>query len=927
MSYFLWGGQAVMAQKKSSDTTKVKVIDDVVLTGYTSKKSSEIIQSQSTITSKEMAGQSATTTLANMLQGKAPGVMVQTSSGQPGSGGTITIRGFSNFSNTPPLVVIDGMYSSISQYNALNPNDVESQTILKDAAGTAPYGARGASGVILVTTKRGLAGKTSYSFETRIGTSFQISDKELNFNMMDATQKVAWENEIATYNVGNTPYTPTESAELISQNHNWEKDVLRNSAEESYLFSARGGDKKNLFYYSLGYDSNTGIIKYLKGLRRYTGRFNFETSLSDKIRVGLLSSVQYQVTQNQRDRYNAQNPIYFMYAANPYDPIYLEDGSFNPTGAGFPILEALQTNTGENKNLRLNGGVFGEYKFTNYLKFRSTFNTTYAHLITENITQRGSYLDGILGTNGQLGKANNDLFYFMTNQRLDFNKSFGSHRIDAAAFYEYNSENSNQMATTVRGLRTIGLDPSIVSNYTTPFSSTGAKQITTRTSIAALADYNYDKKYFVSGSIRRDGSSRFGANTKYGTFWSTSLGWNIARENFLSDSKFTSIKLRGSYGKSGNDAPLPDYVNQPYASFGLYGLTATTVIPKTTGNQNLEWEKVAITNVGVDFNYASRLRGSFEYFINKRKDFIQLIPQDYQAGSYTVYSNAGDLENKGYEAELSYDLIKNENWGLTLYGNTSSIKNKILKLRDENEKERAIGNYNVLKVGESPYLFKMVRSAGVSADTGDALYYTNRTIANPGETIISTANGNVTNVWNSGDAQIIYDKSPFPKVFGGFGANLSYKNFDLTADFTYKFGGYSANLQALDMLDPAQFSTNKRVDAVNFWRNPGDTNVLPKPNPNGLYMSDYFLQKTDYVRFRSLNVGYTFNKNVFGDSIPLDSFRVYFQAQNLFIWTNYEGDPEVAVGSGEGNTDVPNSYSMYTYPSQKTFTVGLQLNF
>ena len=151
--------------------------------------------------------------------------------------------------------------------------------------------------------------------------------------------------------------------------------------------------------------------------------------------------------------------------------------------------------------------------------------------------------------------------------------------------------------------------------------------------------------------------------------------------------------------------------------------------------------------------------------------------------------------------------------------------------------------------------------------------------------------------------------------------------FDLTADFTYKFGGYSVNIQALDMLDPSNFSTNKRVDAINFWRNPGDTNVLPKPNANGIYMSDYFLQKTDYIRFRSLNIGYTFDKKIFGDIIPLESMRVYFQGQNLFIWTNYEGDPEVAVGSAEGNVDVPNSYSLYTYPSQKTFTIGLQLNF
>nr|WP_314493648.1 SusC/RagA family TonB-linked outer membrane protein [uncultured Chryseobacterium sp.] len=917
-------GQIAYAQVAKPDTiTNQKDIEEVVVTGYRTKKTDEITQAQSVIGSEEMKQQSNTLSLTNMLQGKAPGVLVQTLSGQPGSGGSITIRGFSNFSNTGALVVIDGQYSSFAQLNAMNPSDVESQVILKDAAATAQYGSRAAAGVIVVTTKRGTKGKTNYSFESRFGTSKKISDKEMNFQMMDAGQKLAWENAIAPF-VGNTPYTPAEVAELTAQNHDWQKDILRNSREESYFFSANGGTDKSTFYYSLGYDSNSGIIQNLNALKRYSARFNFENQLSDKIRIGINTSLQYQQTQNQRDLNNGQNPFNFMYSANPYEPVFLADGTYNPTSAGFPVLEALRTNTSSNSNLRINGNIFGEYQFTDWLKFRSSLFNTFAQLKGKSILQPKSYLDVILGLNGQVSQSNNDLYYLTANQRLDFDKKFGSHSVSATAFYEYSTEDTNTMAATGRNYRTPGLD--ILSNMVTPFSTTGSRTQTRRTSLALLADYNYDLRYLVSASVRRDGSSRFGLENQFGVFWSASAAWNIAKESFIDMPDLKALKLRASYGIAGNDAPIPDYVNQPYVGFGLYGPNATTVVPTTVGNKLLEWEKVKITNFGLDFNYLNRFRGSVEYFINKRSDFLQLIPNATVQGGYTVYDNSGELENKGIELDLSADVIRKQDWTFQLRGNFSNVKNKILALR-EGETERNVGVNNKLQVGESPYFFRMVRSAGVNSQTGEALYYTNRTTANDGETFYDVEGGRATNVYSSTDIQDIKDKSPYPKYFGGFGATFTYKKFDITADFSYKFGGYAVNNEALNRLDSSQFNTNKSVDAFNYWQNPGDTNVLPAPSQDGIWLTDYFLQKTDYIRFRSLNVGYTFDKNFLGENVPLSSIRVYAQAQNLFLWTQFQGDPEVAVGSGEGNTDVPGSYTLYTYPTQRTFTLGIELQF
>lgn len=927
-------GQTAFAQKTKNDTvSKEKQIEEVVVTGYRTKKADEIIQAQSVISSKEFSEQQSTLSMTNMLQGKAPGVFVQANSGQPGNGGSIQIRGISGLGSSDPLVVIDGQYASIAQYNALNPSDVESVTILKDAASTSQYGSRASSGVLVVTTKKGNSGKTSYMFQTRFGYSKKVSDKELNFQMMDANQKLNWENSIADA-VGIQQWTPAQITELSALNHNWQNDVLQNSSEESYLFSANGGDKKNLFYYSLGYDHNSGIIRYIDGLKRYSARFNFESQLSEKLKIGLNTSLQYQITQNQRDRNNAQNPIYFMYQANPYETVLDADGNYNLTGAGFPVLEALQNNPNYNKNLRLNGSIFGEYKLTNYLKFKSTLLGTYAQLKTPSAIYKGSYLDTVLGYNGWFSLTNNDVFNYTINNRLDFDKSFGAHNVSATVFHEFYRGLSNTMAVSKQGINNPQLDPFQLSNYASLLTTTGTKTVYTLNSFAGLLDYNYAKKYFVSASLRRDASSKFGENNKYGNFWSVSGGWNIAKENFLADTKLSVLKLRASYGTVGNDATIPDYVNYDYASFGLYGSTPTTFI-NLVGNPDLKWEVAKMQNYGLDFVYGNRLRGSFEYFITKRSDFLQLVSGKDTKGGYAYYKNVGDLENKGLETELSYDIIKNTNWTWNLHGNLTNVKNKLLALKD-GETERPTGPFgdSVLKVGEIPYLFKMVRYAGVNPANGEALYYTDRSTPGQNETFYNVEGGKATNVYNASDAQVLYGKSPAPKLFGGFGTSFSYKNFDVNAEFSYKYGGWAINYEELNRLDAAQYNTNKSTDATNFWQKPGDTNVLPKPTSSGLQTTDYFLQKTDYIRFRSLSVGYTFDKNFLGDKSFFESLRVYVQGQNLYIWTKFKGDPEAAIGTAESNSTsdtnynyVPNSYYQYTYPIQKTFSIGFDLKF
>jgi len=922
-------GQGLHAQRTASDTLSgTRQIEEVVVVGYRKTDRAQLTQAVSTITAKDLEKQTPTLSMSNLIQGKASGVFVQTVSGKPGDEGQISIRGIGNLSNATPLIVIDGSYASLAQYNALNPSEIASQAILKDAAATAQYGARGANGVIQVITKLG-TGRTKYSFTTRMGTAYKIPDKELNFEMMDSNQKVDYENGLSQFISGARNYKAVglTEAEARSINTDWQKEILRSSYISSYLFNAQGGTDKNRFFYSLGYDEDTGIIRYLNGLKRYTGRFNFENQLSDKLKVGINSAVQYQELQNQRDRYNGQNPVYFMYGANPYETPYNPDGTINPTTVGFPILEALQTNTSTNKNLRINSVLFGEYQIIDGLSYRTQLAANYYDLNSKSIMKKDSFLDQILKYGGQVSETKTNWFTYTFLNRLDYNKVFNDvHDLSATALYEYNSNHITTLGATATGYKTKEFD--LLNNMNTPTAVRGSRVEERRLGMAFLAQYSYDSRYTLTGSIREDGSSRFGQNNQKGVFWSASAAWNVAKESFMEGSIFNNLKLRGSYGISGNDAALANYQNKSYVAFGRYGLAPTTYVTSLLGNPDIGWEKVSITNLGLDFGILrDRFSAAVEVFKNKRSDFIQ---ERFLPNGYSRFENTGDLENKGIEINMNWDVIRSNGFTWSINGNTSSIKNKLLALSTPDETERIVGN-NILRVGETPYLFYLVKSAGVNPENGEALYYTNRAIndkVNPNEVIVDTPNGRVTNTYSSRDLQVIEGKSPYPKWFGGFGTSFGYKGFDLSADFVYKYGGYTFNNEALDRLDPAQYDSNKAIAANNYWRAPGDTNVLPKPTVNGLYGTDYFLQKSDYMRLRSLNIGYTFNKSFLGNSVPLNSLRVFAQGQNLFTWTNYEGDPEVTIGSGESATPyIPNAYSLYTYPTQKTFMFGMELNF
>lgn len=916
-------GQVAFAQTVKKDTlTKETQIDEVIVTGYQRKKADEINQAQAVVGGDEIRRNSPTTSIGNSLQGRASGVFVQSVTGQPGSVATILVRGVAGVGgSSEPTYVVNGMYMTARQFSAINPADVESITILKDAAATAQYGARGANGVIVVTTKSGKSGKTVYSFESKFGFSEKLKDN--NYKMMNGRELLNFQNTLGYLDF--EPRSQDEINTLAANDHNWQKDLLRPSSIQSYLFSAQGGTKENTFYYSLGYDKDTGILRDINGLDRYTGNFAFTNKLSEKLNVGVNVGMQYQVTDNFSDIFNTQNPFAAMYLYAPFESIYNPNGSYNQTmAAGSNVVEQVRTWKRQDQRLRIPLNLFAEYKIIDGLKFKTNFNGLFDWFQNTSWLQKGSNLDLTVNKQVPTGQIAKNSFYgfnYTWNNSLNYTKSFGQHHFDVLGFVEYNDNFNETLNASAYGLKSPVIS---VPSITTPSERntfTGTKVRNTLFSLAGIVNYDYASKYLLTGSIRRDASSRFGINNQSGVFWSASAAWNVAKEDFLSGGFINDLKLRASYGTTGNDGSLPDYFNVTNVSYGLYG-TGATLYPGILsggnfiiGNENLKWESNAITNLGIDYSiWNRRIRGSIEVYQNKRKDFVQLVPFDKQQGGYYQYINAGDVTQKGLEMELSVDVLKKQDFTWNLHANISFQKAKLDKLIGD-QTERNLGD-TYLKVGETPYMFYNVRFAGVDSSNGDALYY--------------DKNGNVTNVYSASDAVAITDKSPFPKSFGGFGTTFQYKGLDFSADFSFKLGGYTYNNMYQIAADPTSAAGGYNVAqaAANYWQNPGDTGVFQKVDENGLRSSDQFIEKSDYLRLRSLTLGYTFDKSFFGDKFPINKLRAYVQGQNLFTATKFHGEPEVSLGSAN-STDlfVPGAYNLYTYPAVRTIMVGMQLEF
>lgn len=923
--------QELQVTKKSSYEVileeDAQELEAVVVTANYGGRSRDIVSAGVAVVGAEtMSKLTPSVSVDNMLQGKAVGVDVTALNGAPGQTATIKVRGAVSLNVTggdksQPLYVVDGVFVSENDMASLNPADVETMSVLKDASSTAIYGSRGANGVIVITTKQGKKGNAKISYAGRVGFAQKIKD---SFEMMNAEEKIAYEKAIGKGPTVNA--TEEEKKALIAQNHNWQDDILRASTIVSHSLSFSGATDSGSYFISGGWDKNTGIIRNIDGFRRVTGRVNFTTKLRDNFRVGVNSSISHMKEQVYRDRYNPQNPFVVMYTYNPYESVYELDENGNPlvdnegnyiyntTVAGFSVLEGLQNNPDRVKINHFVGSVFAEYDFFKDLTFQTRYSANYRTSASEYYIQPGSILDSYVGNPkvpGQKTDRGRQGFSHTWLNQLIYKKSFDGHNINATLFSEYSEASRFSYSFASKGYSSKLLTTQ--DNGAEPSEATSSRSENAIFSVAALTEYDFNDTYSVSATLRRDGASRFGAENRYGTFWSLGLGWNVKKEDFLADVKWLSgLKLTTSYGTIGN-WNIPDYAAQGYYTSASYGGRNAAIPRSNVSNKNLSWETQKSLNFGVESSFLNnRFSFTASYFRNVRDNFLFETPLSWEGGAYSRYENAGSMATQGLELSFGGDIIRNKDFRWNASANITFIGYKINKLNGQDQ--ITIDGMALLKEGHTPFTFFLPRYVGVNPDNGDALYLDKE--------------GNVINEYSSGNAVLLEGKSPLAKYYGGFNTSFDYKGIELSADFSFKVGNYIYNYMAESLLsDGHNVKSNHRKDALNYWKKKGD-NQLPRLGGGSNNTTDRFLQDGSYLRLRSLSLGYTIPKQwTKGTNV-----KMFVQAENLYTFTKFEGDPEVSIGSGEfqlgaGQEFVPGLYSLFSYPAVRTVTFGINVNF
>lgn len=908
------------------------MLEDVLVVGYFTQKKEDITASVSTVDSKDIERMAPTTSIDNMLQGKAAGVQVVAASGRPGQPAQVRVRGVNNLGGSSnPLYVVDGVYMTATEMISINPADIENQVILKDAAATALYGSRGANGVIVVTTKRGTKGRTTFQLNSSFGFSERVDD---NFDIMNSSQYLAHEQNLRAAGVQGLPTrTPEQIAFLSANGEDWEKQIFKKGILQNVQFQALSATDNTNFLASFSYDKNTGLINPWKGFEKLTGRIKVDQKTKYGITIGGNINMSYTKDDRPRESFNVLSPVVAAYGNSPLVTKYALDADGNVIldefgnpvygAAGLPsnlnYFEIYDNYSITTRQFRSFGNVYvlADDMFTKGLSFKSEFNAIYTRNVAETFVVPGSNISNAFGY-ADLGLKSDsgfdDLDYRWVNTLRYRTTIADKHNIDALVFSEYNKYNNYNYLLESQGypnsfltVQSLGGTPITTSTNRTDYLFLG---------LGANLLYDFDGKYFVQASVKREAGSMFGRDNNVGYFPGVSVGWKVSEEAFLRDVDFVNnLKLRGSWGQRGSIAAIGQTYPQTTIAFPSYNNTPGAAPNGAIGNPDLRWSQSETYGVGLDFDmFDRRLTGTVDYFRDNRSGFYFTDNLAHEGGAYTTRINAGAFHNSGWEFSLGYDIVRNENFSWNVRGNLTLVESEVTDLYDQ---ERVFAQGNASVVGGMLNEYFEVRYAGVNPANGEPLYY--------------TADGQVTNLFNGDDAVNLSGKTPAPTYYGGFGTTFTWKGLDLSADFSYQGGNYIYNVAELVLLDPSRTNQNFRTDAGNFWTTPGQTGVLPNPvNADGtrrqLQSTDQFLHKGDFLRFRNLNVGYTFGKNVFGDSF-VERLRVYVQGQNLYTWTKFKGDPEVGQMGLESAETLAGSAYRWAYPNAQMYMFGVQLTF
>ncbi|TLX78381.1 TonB-dependent receptor [Labilibacter sediminis] len=874
-------------------TLDTEDLEEVVITSYGIQKKGTYTGSVEIVDAKKIE-QVPVVGFDQALQGQAPGVLSVSSSGAPGSSATIRIRGVSSVNaGNDPLYIMDGIQITSGQFSSINTNDIESISILKDATATALYGSRASNGVIVITTKRGgFNEQTVVKYRGQYGLSQVAND---NFEMMSTVQKIQYEEE-----TGNKTYTPEEKLELMKHNTNWFDEVMHNALSQSHEISASGGSDKTRFFVSGGYYFKDGILDR-SDFERMTFRLNLDNKMSDKANFGINMMVGYEEKNNTNTISNSLlNPVFAARMLNPYLYNKNPDGSYNQEGFPSEVnpLEELSLNDNKSNTLKIVGGVFFDVHLLNNLVFKSNLGVDFYDYTAKSYMSPESF--GGSGQKGSVANVFSRNFRVTPTNTLKYKLSVNeAHNFDFLLGQEAVANYYTSMSVSAKGMPNDYLKVVDVAAETGSWGGNGSSY--TLASFFANMNYNYNYKYLLDLSIRRDGSSRFGINNRWGTFWSVGLGWNLQEEYFIKDiSWIDQLKLRGSIGETGN-YNIGNYEHLGLFSYGSYMNQGASFFTQYA-NDDLTWEKKMKANLAIDFAFLRKFRTKLEVYNELTTDMLFFVPYSHTSGVNGRMENIGEMNNKGIEFEIDATIIQNNNFTFNLNANVAYNRNEITKLY--NGLEEIDQQFTKMTVGEPLGTFYLTRWAGVDASTGKGLWY--------------KADGSVTDTYSDSDRVLTEGKSYLPPLTGGFRTNFAYKNLQLSAFFTWMADKWIVNNTRYFIESQGMFTNyNQSVEMLDYWKQPGDVAKHPDPKYQDNQFDTRLLENASFIRLKNLTLSYDVNSSWLKKTLFFQNARLYVQGQNLFTVTGYTGiDPEV-YGVNELNM----------YPNVKTYTIGLDLSF
>lgn len=909
-----------------------KTLDEVVVIGYGVQKKADLTGSVANINTEKLNTQS-NANIGQALQGKIAGVDIVSQGGAPGSGTRIMVRGIGTLNNASPLYIVDGMY--MNSIDHINPNDIASIDVLKDASSAAIYGSRAANGVIIVTTKEGsnTEGKPIIDLSVNLG----ISTASKFLDMLDA-KGWAEVTTIARQAIGK-PALDMATDLANKPDNDWQDIMFRPALMQNYNLSVKGGGKYSTYYTGLGYFNQDGIVKgtnyqryniqskndYKRGIfsagTNLIISFSHDKPLHQELRGGMIGTILQSVPTLEKyddTREGGYGGTYGDVVNIPHPLAIIDDNIMDRYNENVKIFANLYAQIELFKGLKYKLNLTPDFSFERYKNYLNKYDFG---LATNSITQL---------TERQRRRRN-----ILVENLLTFDRTFGEHKISALAGYTYQDSRFRHIQAYGEGLPQ-GLEE--IDAATTNRSNEGNSWRSVLTSILGRVFYSYQNKYLFTATIRRDGSSKFGKNNRYGYFPSFSLGWNVAEEKFMENVHWLDqLKLRGGYGVLGNQeidnyqysSTITTGINYPDGNGGLL----QGAFPKNFANPDIKWEETAMTNVGIDFMaFNNRLSLTADYYVKNTKDILLTVPIPISSGGANdPIRNAGKIRNNGFEFNLGWMDQPNPDisYGINLIG--AFNKNKVIAMGSESGSIKGGStNQNITtsetKAGYPIGGYWLISTAGYfnSQEEVDAYAKDGKKIqpaAEPGD--IKFVDANNDGVINDDDR--VFQGSPFPDFTFALNGNMRYKNFDLSIGLQGVLGNkiYNATRQTLEDVTKG---SNFLASCLDYWTPENKNASHPRltwddPNRNTRAESDRYLENGSYLRLRSVQLGYTFPQTWFKGAIQ--HARVYINAENLFTITSYSGySPDV-------NADNANyrGFDNFIYPTNRTFMLGLNVTF